>query len=365
MDTSPSNTCLNCTIENESPFQYCPNCGQKNTDGRITFSELWAEFQDAVLNIDSRTWRTLKNLFIPGKLTLEYFGGKHRQYVHPLRLLIVASVLTIIAMNFQNFQSGTNHTYDIKERIFKNYERQRIFRILNKITSNVNTIYPAPQTKIIIDTILTTLNDSMRVLLFETNNESANRYGDRYGDTINLNHYASFGSEKAEMISKRDFLYLDEDELVEIYKKEAGIFERFIFKQKAKLVKDESRLFAVLVGHTTWAILLLMPCLALVLYCLYIRHPYFYIEHLIFAFHLQTFLFFVLTILILGINVFPWWIFLLLLAIIGIYVFISMWKVYQQSIGKTLLKFLLLSISYGGLFILFLIGTIFTSLFLL
>ena len=106
MNTSSSKICQNCNTENESPFQYCPSCGQKNTDGKITFSELWSEFKDAVFNIDSRSWRTFKNLFIPGKLTLEYFSGKHRGYVHPLRLLIVTSVLLIIAMSFQDLQSA-------------------------------------------------------------------------------------------------------------------------------------------------------------------------------------------------------------------------------------------------------------------
>jgi len=173
MSTSSSKTCQNCTIENESPFQYCPNCGQKNTDGKITFSELWAEFKDAVLNIDSRTWRTVKNLFIPGRLTAEYFAGKHRRYVHPLRLLIVTSILTIIAMGFQGFQSLTNTSHNIHERILKNYERERIYRILKKVTDNTNVIFPVKQTEIITDTILATLNDSMRVLLFESSNEAA------------------------------------------------------------------------------------------------------------------------------------------------------------------------------------------------
>ena len=365
MSTSSSKVCQNCTIENESPFQYCPNCGQKNTDGKITFSELWSEFQDAVFNIESRTWRTFKNLFIPGKLTLEYFAGKHRRYVHPLRLLIVTSVLAIIAMSFQDFQSATNHSYNIKERIQKNYERQRVYRILKKITDNTNAIYPEQQTEIITDTILATLNDSMRVLLFESSNEAANKYGDRYGDTINLNHYVGPGGEKAENISKHDFLYLEEEELVAIYKKKATILERLIFKQRVKLMKDESQLFAAIVGHTTWAILLMMPCLALVLYFLYFRHRYFYIEHLIFAFHLQSFSFLVLTILIAGMYIFPWWLFLALLAIIWMYLFISMWKVYRQSIGKMVLKFLLLSISYVGLFILILFGTLFISFLLI
>jgi hypothetical protein len=365
MSASTSKTCLNCNVENETTFQYCPNCGQKNTNGKITFSELWSEFKDAAFNIDSRTGRTLKNLFIPGKLTLEYFSGKHRQYVHPLRLLLVLSILVIIAMSFQKFESATNHSWNVKERIQKNYERQRLFGILENIVVSTNAIFPEQQTEIITDTILTTFEDSLRSLLFESSNKFENRNGDRYGDSIDLNQYVRFFSEHKENISKHDFLNMSEDELVGVYKKEAGVLERTYFKQKVKFINDESLLSATIIGHTTWAFLLMMPCLALILYLLYIRHSYFYIEHLIFTFHLQSFLFFVLAILIVGLNVFPWWIPLMLMTIIWVYLYISMRTVYKQSYGKTFLKFLLLNVSYGILFFLFLLGNVFISLFLL
>lgn len=361
MSTAVSNICQNCDTENDLPFKYCPNCGQKNTDGKITFSELWSEFQDAVLNIESRTWRTLKNLFIPGKLTLEYFSGKHRRYVHPLRLLLAASVLVIIAMSFQDFQSATNHGYNVKERIVKNYERQRLYGILGNITDSTNAIFPEQQTKIITDTILASFKDSLLVLL----SKYKNKYGDKYSDSINLKSYLDIGNRYDEKVSKYDFLNKNEEELLAIYKKDAGSLERLIFKQKVKHIKDESQIMAAIVGHTTWAVLLLMPCLALVLYLLNIRHDYYYIEHLIFTFHLHAFSFLVIAVLITGLTVFPWWIFLMSMVIVWAYVFISMWKVYGQSVGKTLFKFLVFSISYGVLFVLFLLGTIIFTFFLL
>jgi len=361
MIPSSSNICQNCNTKNELPFNYCPNCGQKNTDGKITFSELWSEFQDSVLNIESRTWRTFKNLFIPGRLTLEYFSGKHRRYVHPLRLLIVTSVLVIIAMSFQDFQSFTNHNYNIKERILKNYERQRLYRIIGNIADSTNAIFPEQQTEIITDTIVNTFKDSLLSLL----SEYKNKHGDKYGDSINLNFYAGFGSENSEIISKYDFLHKNEYELLAIYKKDAGSFERHVFKQKVKQIKDESKHTAAMIGHATWAVLLMMPCLALVLYFLNIRHNYYYIEHLIFTFHLHAFSFLVLSILIIGLNIFPLWLFLMFMVIIWIYVFVSMWKVYGQSFGKTLFKFLIFSISYGGLFLLFLYGTVISTFYLL
>ncbi len=350
MSASILHICRNCNFENKSPFQFCPICGQKNTDGKITFAELWSEFKDAVFNIDSRIWHTCKALFVPGKLTLEYFIGKHRSYVHPLRLLLVTSVLFIIALSFQDFQSLTNHPYDIKDRILENYERQRVFRILANIMDTTHTIYPEQETKIITDTILTVLNDSLSNLLHES--------GDHYGDSINLNYYVSLRPGTYEIVSKRDFLTMNEDELLQVYKKDANWLEQLIFKQKVKLVNDESQLFAAIMGHLTWAILLMMPLLSLVLYLLYKRQTYFYIQHLIFAFHIHSFCFLLVAILIFGMNVFPIWIFIISFLIIALYVFISMLKVYKQSIFTTFLKFIILNISYGILFILFFMGTI-------
>ena len=295
---------------------------------------------------------------IPGKLTLEYFSGKHRRYVHPLRLLLVSSVLAIIAMSFQDFQSYTNHTYNIKEQMLKNYERQRLYRMVGDIADSTNAIFPGQQTEIITDTILTTFNDSLMSLLPE--------YGDGYGDSIDLNRYANLGSiYYAEKISKYDFLNKDEEELVAIYKKDEGPIARLVFKQKAKHIKDESQLTAAIIGRTTWAALLMMPCLALILYLLNIRHDYYYIEHLIFTFHFHAFAFLVLAILIAGLNVFSIWLLLMLMVLIWLYVFVAMRKVYGQPVWKTLFKFLVLSISYVSLLILFLLGTVLFTFFLL
>ncbi|MFK7773755.1 MAG: DUF3667 domain-containing protein [Saprospiraceae bacterium] len=357
MSTPSQHICRNCDFENKSSFQFCPNCGQKNTNGKITFSELWSEFQDAVFNIESRTWRTFQSLFIPGKLTLEYFAGRHRQYVHPLRLLLVTSLLVIIAMSFQDFQSSTNHKYIVKDRIKENYERQRLKKILGNIIDSTNNIFPSQETEIITDTIMSVFHDSLMGLL--------NTYGDRYKDHIDLNGYFSLGNQGPQIVLKRDFLEMDEEELTQKYKKDADWFDKLLFKQKAKYVKDESQLSAAAMGHITWAILLMMPLLALVLYALYFRHTYYYVEHLIFAFHVHAFSFLVVTIMIFGINIFPLWIFLVLSGVMLTYLFLSIWRVYKQNIWKTSLKFIILMIVYAVLFILFLVGTFITTFLLL
>ena len=167
------------------------------------------------------------------------------------------------------------------------------------------------------------------------------------------------------MILKRDFLKMDEEELLQKYKGNASHYEQLVFKQKVKYIKDESKFFAKLMGHITWAVLLLMPCLALVLYFLYFRHSYFYIEHLIYTFHCHAFFFIMMTIVIFGYEVFPWWTFIIFFVVTEIYLAISLKRVYQQSWLITILKLLVSNITYAGLFFLFMVGTILASFLLL
>ena len=42
-------------------------------------------FQRDLTNFDSRIWRTLGLLFLPGRLTLAYLGGQRARYVPPMR----------------------------------------------------------------------------------------------------------------------------------------------------------------------------------------------------------------------------------------------------------------------------------------
>lgn len=357
MNEAHNHTCFNCEKKFDFEFDYCPSCGQKNTNGKVTFSELWEEFQVAVFNIESKTWQTLITIFVPGKLTLEYFAGKHRQFVHPLRLLVVSSILIIIALSFQGVQSSTNHFYNIKDRIVKNYERQRSLRILGNIADNTNMIYPDTIAMNVTDTILAVYEDSLIALL--------PKYGDQYRDSINVNYYISFTDDTYENISKHDFLNMTEDELVEKYKGDKSPIDQLIFKQKIKYINDETKLASGMVGRFTWAILFMMPIVALVLYLLYFRNHFYYIENLIFTFHIHSFAFIIATLYVLGWNIFPEWVIQVCIFIVEFYLLIAMWKVYKQSFLMTILKFLLLNVFYIGLFILFVVSTFFVSFLLM
>lgn len=93
--------CLNCGVTLDSKF--CPQCGQKNKDYRLSFKDLFSDLIEEVLDVDSRLVQSIKYLFTkPGFLTKEYVKGRRVSYLPPLRLYLVASVLFFLAMSLKS-----------------------------------------------------------------------------------------------------------------------------------------------------------------------------------------------------------------------------------------------------------------------
>ncbi len=53
---------------------------------------MFSEFINNAFNIESKLFRTLRAMFVPGKLTEEYFKGRHIRYYHPLRLFLFTGI---------------------------------------------------------------------------------------------------------------------------------------------------------------------------------------------------------------------------------------------------------------------------------
>ena len=90
---------------------YCSSCGEEVLDPRkLTLSYfLTNTVLHEILNVDGKIWRTLKFLlFRPGFLALEYAAGRRRPYVGPVRVLLVAIVVYVLAT-----QSGIGFTLEV------------------------------------------------------------------------------------------------------------------------------------------------------------------------------------------------------------------------------------------------------------
>lgn len=80
--------------------RFCSACGERRPspdDERLGpfLREQWQE----VTSADGRLWATIKAIFVPGKLTTEFFAGRRGRYVRPVRIFLVANVLFFLALN--------------------------------------------------------------------------------------------------------------------------------------------------------------------------------------------------------------------------------------------------------------------------
>lgn len=140
---------------------------------------------------------------------------------------------------------------------------------------------------------------------------------------------------------------------------------RFIYTRAKHVIRftksKESReeFFSEVLSYGSIALFIFLPFFTLFLKFFYIRRKYTYVDHLIFVFHIQTVFFMLFSIFFLleifGLNP-KSWIFLLLFLL---YLIIAMKQFYEQGYFKTILKFLLLNLSY---FIIGFIGIIFVFL---
>jgi Protein of unknown function (DUF3667) len=94
--------CRNCGHELAVPKpNYCGHCGQETTLKPPTVGEFLQQFGGSYVAMEGALWRTLLLLlFRPGRLTKEYFAGRKRRYVLPLRLYLTISVIALLALQW-------------------------------------------------------------------------------------------------------------------------------------------------------------------------------------------------------------------------------------------------------------------------
>jgi hypothetical protein len=93
--------CANCGVAFApgSAPRFCPSCGQETTLHPPSVGEFLHEFVGHYVALEGALWKTLGLLVLrPGRLTREYFAGRRRRYVLPLRLYLSASFLFFLTV---------------------------------------------------------------------------------------------------------------------------------------------------------------------------------------------------------------------------------------------------------------------------
>lgn len=338
--------CPNCYYPMEPKASFCGNCGQKYTTGLVTIGELLQDFVESVLNIDSKIFRTVGALFNPGKLTNEYFKGKHKAYIAPLRIFFfmavvhfaVISLTQIEALKFNMFNYGSDPQKAAYHDVFMDELDTAKQITLERFPGN-------PVVKTALDTLSAHIKDTR-------------------GDSIQAGFISFSNFEGKDInIARKDLVDMPLDTIFKRYKIE-GWFAQLQVQQLIKLTIEGKNFSQFVLNQMVWMVILMMPALALILKLLYIRRKRYFVEHLIFSFHYHAFSFFVVSVAFLltaAMGGEKYWPVAIAYSSLLPYLFIAMRRVYKQSRFKTFVKFTILNFSYLIIFVVFFVLAILVS----
>jgi hypothetical protein len=325
----PSNEyCLNCgTILLDI---YCHHCGQKDLPKRQTMGELIENFIGSFFSFESKFFRSVKFLLLkPGFLPVEYTSGKRESYYHPARAYVFISfVFFLLLFWLPDSNESKTRPLTADENIKLNENLQKVNEELNKAgidSLGLDTLIQEAKANNNNNAVRSKSNE-VRFSLSETPFKTLKEY-DSVQRTLPE-------SERDNWFMRK--LNYKNIELNEKYKGDDG---------GARLAKEMGTAF---LENFSKVLFFLLPIFALLLKLLYVRRDYYYSEHLVFSIFYYNFFYLAASVYMIA-DLIPY-VGGLLAAIISIWIFIylpiAMKKMYNQSWGKTIGKFVLLSLSF-------------------
>jgi hypothetical protein len=343
--------CLNCDYPMPDDYHFCPMCGQENVDNNTGIGMLAEEFINSFFAYDSRFVRSIVPfLFKPGFLTNQFLLGRRLTYVHPLRLYLIVSILyfTVISLEINVkgniFQSGLNEMELEMDQERADSIKAQVKKGLTKEGLSINV---------------------------DASPDSTRKKGKRSsGIVLNLGEKDSTGKDQGFNLTKIKKWSQDRQMTPEAVLDSLGMKKTFwnlrFAEQSLKVVqRDTESLIEYLLEKASLMMFLLLPFFAVMLKLIYIRSRRYYIEHLVFTLHVHSFVFFLLLLLSLIMNVYEnGTVVAICLGLLFTYLLLSFRRVYRQGWFKTLTKMFILFIFYSFAISLFMVGTILISFLL-
>lgn len=287
----PSN-CLNCNAELTG--EYCANCGQPKESYRRTVWALFEELFEHLFSFDSRAWRAIWTLISqPGELSAAYRDGQRARYTPPLKFYLFTSLAMFITLAVSGLA--------------------------------VMQFEPQPAGMADDEQTFVLENFKARIITFEPVRERTHR--------LTRDQVAALNT---------TLDYSEDQTLYDQWK--TGI---------ARAALDPADLNENMQEWVPRVLFVLVPAMALLLALFFRRKKVLlFVDHLVMAMHLHTFLFLVIIPLIVLSTVVPGWILLtLLLLIMSVYLILALKRFYAQSWPRTLWKGVLVGLLYYFLFV--------------
>ena len=313
--------------------RWCSQCGQAAIDYRRSFRHVIVDALDSFLNFESKFFATIGWLIArPWHLTNQFLAGRRVRYVHPLRLYLLVSILFFFVVNYwaksihaDPSKLSADDRADIASELndpdIPPAAKAGIRRALNAkgLTQPKAQTSPSPETAV----------------------------------TPQPSVLASPSPSVTSPSPSGDFR-----PMVQFDKPPSDRFEKWLEQRaKEKMGEHGSKMalfIATLFNNLPYMMLCCIPLFALVLKVLYVRKRTFYIDHLVYALHIHSFVYLAIMLIVLitiGLNrsipgIFAGWIIAALWITFAVQVFLSIRRVYRQGWFFTVFKFFLGGFAY-------------------
>jgi hypothetical protein len=317
--------CLNCDISLQDIDNFCPNCGQENTDNYVSTRTLLGDFLNNYFSFDSRFNRTFAPFLTkPGLITKDFLAGKRLKYANPIRWYIVISLIHFFVFNIsQKFEKEDEQSDAISFDFSDEWDDASIDSLLQ-------------------------VSDSLRTVK-EYKDEDLTVYEETLLE-------AMLAKKELTVEEVYDSLHLDEKPL-----KTRAITYLAI---KGAL-SDEGELKAYILEQVPVVVFCLLPIFALLLKLFFFKKGY-YIKHLIHSLHLHSFFFLIMSLgwLVSIVIQEQQTILIISFALVFIYSIFSFRRLYEQRYIVLLSKIFGLSFIYTLVAsVAFLIGILLSIIF--
>ena len=357
--------CLNCSNTLELTDVYCSYCGQLNTTKSLVLKDFFGEFIGSIITYDSRFRHTLKDLlFRPGTITRNYVDGKRLTYANPFRFFLSVSIIYFLLSGIISSFSATDN------RFSKNGDGPNLE--LGPTGDNIR-IFTTPTDTVSYNSILRAKGipvDSIPGLENIPNPKEVDSLIELFNplfkkkDTIQTYDYIS--EEHLDTlhwvprILTRFELYIDfykttniKDPLkaLDSLKHDNTKYNRWMYAKNEgidQVRENPSDFFNYLIEKTPFFVFFFTPFYALFFWLIYSKKKYTYMEHMILIFHIFSFIFLVMLIIIvpdilLGNEILGG----ILFGIIGpFYFYKALRNFYKQNRLITIIKFIFLNIVF-------------------
>jgi len=299
--------CPNCETPLDTSDRYCSYCGQLNSSKKLSFNDFFYEFFGSIISYDSKLRKTLSTLiFKPGKISLEYIKGKRASYSNPFRFYLSISIIFFILYVF-----SLKLTVEDQDMIALEVNEGNNFELIEDL-----------DVPLLSEKELDTLS-----------------FTSQFKEKVKT--YLIYHKKHPEHSVTKSLKTL---------KHENSFYNKWIYKRSLlieDIVKSPKSFVLFAISKLPLIIFFFIPFFTLILWLTYGRSSYTYMEHLVFAFHSQTMLFFLMSFNVI-IDVFIES--TIISSIITIaylaYLFKSLMIFYKQGFAKTLIKFVFLNILF-------------------